>query len=86
MLPAPYTREQALAYWRFCDEMVDEGVEALDLQAAECGFSWYPLSKLEHQLVNLRHLQHGAAQLADRLRAAAGIGVAWVGSGRGASE
>ena len=29
------------------------------------------MSKLEHQLVNLRHIQHHAAQLADRLRSAA---------------
>jgi hypothetical protein len=31
-------------------------------------------------VVNLRHIQHGAAQLADRVRATADVGVQWAGS------
>lgn len=79
LLPDPYTRAQALAYWSVCDGMVNEAVEALDLAQPTSGFSWYRMSKLEHQLVNLRHIQHHAAQLADRLRAALDIGIEWVG-------
>jgi len=82
LVPEPYTRQQALAYWDICDQMVDGAVDALDLHDPHCGFPWYHMSKLEHQLVNLRHLQHHAAQLADRLRAALDIGVQWVGAGR----
>lgn len=82
LIPRPYTRAQALAYWAICDEMVDGAVDALDLHSLESGFSWYKVPKLEHQLVNLRHLQHHTAQLADRLRAAAGHGVRWVGARR----
>jgi hypothetical protein len=37
------------------------------------------MSKLEHQLVNLRHIQHHTGQLADRLRQAADRGLRWVG-------
>jgi len=37
------------------------------------------MSKLEHQFVNIRHIQHHGAQLADRLRSAANIGIRWVG-------
>ncbi len=66
-------------YWSFCDRIVDDAVDALDLDSAESGFSWYRMSKLEHQLVNLRHIQHHGAQLADRLRSAADIGIRWVG-------
>jgi antitoxin (DNA-binding transcriptional repressor) of toxin-antitoxin stability system len=40
------------------------------------------MSKLEHQLVNIRHIQHHTAQLMDRLRASEDIGVKWVGAGR----
>jgi len=40
----------------------------------------FPDVKLEHQLVNLRHAQHHAAQLADRLRAAVDLGTRWVGA------
>jgi len=62
------------------DSMVDSAVDAMDLASTESGFYWYKVSKLEHQLVNIRHIQHGAAQLADRLRTANGIGVRWVGA------
>jgi hypothetical protein len=79
--PDPYTRAQALAYWEVCDGAVDSLVDAMDLGRPDCGFPWYKISKLEHQLVNLRHLQHHAAQLADRLRAALDVGVKWVGAG-----
>jgi hypothetical protein len=82
LIPEPYSRSQVLAYWDHCDDNVDAWVDALDLGSPESGFYWYPISKLEHQLVNIRHMQHHAAQLADRLRHAEGIGIRWVGAGR----
>jgi hypothetical protein len=81
LIPEPYTRVQVLEYCAFCDDMMDEAVEALDLASPSSGFDWYRMSKLEHQLVNLRHLQHHTAQLADRVRAATDTGVQWVGAG-----
>jgi hypothetical protein len=63
--------------------MVDNAVDALDLWNPDCGFSWYKVSKLEHQIINIRHIQLGAAQLAARLRASLNVGVDWVGAGRG---
>lgn len=80
LLPPPYTRTRVLAYADFCDAMVDDAVAALDLASPESGFSWYRIPKLEHQLVSIRHLQHHAAQLADRVRAARDEGVRWVKS------
>jgi hypothetical protein len=82
LIPRPYTRAQAIEYWSLLDTMVDGAVDALDLQSPESGFHWYTMPKLEHQLVNLRHLQHHVAQLADRLRASADVGIKWVGAGR----
>jgi hypothetical protein len=82
LIPEPYTRRQVLEYWADCDDRVDRWVDALDLAAPDSGFSWYSMSKLEHQFVNLRHVQHHAAQLADRLRQANGVGVRWVAAGR----
>lgn len=82
LLPDPYTRDQVLAYWRFCDEMVDGAVDAMDLTSPESGFHWYRVSKLEHQLINIRHIQHGAAQLADRVRGAVDDGIGWMGARR----
>jgi hypothetical protein len=79
LIPKPYSKAEVLAYWSVCDEMVNEAVDALDLQSPDSGFSWYRMSKLEHQIVNIRHIQHHTAQLADRLRSSAGIGIRWVG-------
>ena len=78
-LAEPYTKAQVTAYWGVCDAMIDAGVDRLDLDAADCGFWWYEMPKLDHQLMNIRHIQHHAAQLADRL-AAAGIDIDWVGA------
>lgn len=80
LLPEPYTKDEVLAYWQFCDDMVNSAVDEMDVLTAESGFHWYPIPKLEHQIVNIRHIQHGAAQLADRLRAAADVGVDWAGA------
>ena len=82
LIPRPYSKAQVLAYCDFCDAMVDDAVDALDLHSLESGFSWYKIPKLEHQIVNIRHIEHHMAQLADRLRAATGIGIKWVGARR----
>jgi hypothetical protein len=59
--------------------MIDSAVDRLDLNEPESGFSWYKMSKLEHQFVNLRHIQHHTGQLAERIRQATGGAVGWVG-------
>jgi hypothetical protein len=86
IIPHPYSKEDGLAYWEICDEMVDAAVDALDLRRRDCGFHWYKMSKLEHQIVNIRHIQHHTAQLGDRLRAAHDVGVKWVGGRRPKKE
>ena len=78
-LGEPYTKEEVLEYWAECDAMIDPGVDRLDLDAAECGFPWYDMPKLDHQLMNVRHIEHHTGQLADRMRPAGGDGVGWVG-------
>jgi hypothetical protein len=83
LLPEPYTKAEVLAYWGVCEQMVDDAVDALDVLSPESGFSWYKVSKLEHQIINIRHIQHGAAQIVDRLRSAADVGIDWVGSRHG---
>ena len=78
----PYTKAEVLAYWKVCDSMVDGAVDALNLNAPHSGFSWYKILKLEHQIVNIRHIQYHEAQLGDRLRSATGAGVGWADARR----
>jgi hypothetical protein len=77
----PFTRADLLEYCKECDGRIDAGVDALDLEASQCGFPWYKMSTLEHQILNIRHIQHHAAILASRLRRSAGIAINWVGKG-----
>ena len=56
--------------------------ETAESLAAPCGFRRRGgISRAELYLLNLRHLQHHAAQLSLRLRLDAGIEIPWVGSG-----
>lgn len=82
LIPDPYPQDQVLAYLTWCEARLEGWLDALDLTAEDSGFPWYPLSKLEHQAINVRHLHHHMAQLADRLRAAGGGGVRWVSTVR----
>jgi len=78
----PYTKAKVLAYWSICRSMIDDAVDALDLTNPQSGFSWYKVPKMEHQIVNIRHIQYHQAQLADRLRVATGAGVGWADARR----
>ncbi len=80
IIPKPYSKAEVLRYWNICEQSVGPAIDAMDLSSRNSGFSWYRVSKLEHQLINLRHTQHHTAQLADRLRKSANIGIRWVGS------
>ncbi|MBL8821719.1 MAG: DinB family protein [Planctomycetia bacterium] len=77
----PYSQADLKAYWQIIYDDVDRLVDALDLSAAQCGFPWYQMSTLEHQLVNIRHIQHHAAILSWRLRSTSGKAMGWVGKG-----
>ncbi|MDD4888938.1 MAG: hypothetical protein PHU85_03340 [Phycisphaerae bacterium] len=72
-----YTRAEAMEYLEFCHAIIDKCVDTMDLSAGDCGFPWYNLGKLEHQINNIRHIQHHAGQLGDRLRSATGKGLDW---------
>lgn len=77
----PYSKSQLLDYWEICDEFVETAVDRLDLDAPDSGFPWHTgFPKLDHQLQNIRHIQHHTALLAGRLRTTMGTAgdVAWV--------
>ncbi len=74
----PYSKEEILEYHEICQEQVEEKITSLTLDA-ESGFKWLPFNKMELQLYNIRHVQHHAGQLIDRLRTKENIEVRWVG-------
>jgi hypothetical protein len=74
----PYTKEEILACWKFTADKVAEIIPALNLDARS-GFYWYDMSKLAHQIVNLRHTQQHTGELMERLGQRAGINVDWIG-------
>jgi hypothetical protein len=78
-----YQRDEILAYLRYVDNLIDPTVDQLDLDTDDTGFSWYPnMSKLSHQLMNLRHIQGHVGQLSELLMAK-GIDTDWVGKSAG---
>jgi hypothetical protein len=72
----PYSKEEVLEYLEICWQEIGAKVPGLDFDAPS-GFYWLPFNKLELQLYNIRHIQHHAGQLIDRLRTVAGIGIGW---------
>jgi hypothetical protein len=74
----PYSKKDLLAYLQLCRGQVEEQVTAMDLEA-ESGFSWLPFDKLELQFYNIRHIQQHTGELYERLGAAGGPELRWVG-------
>lgn len=63
----PYSRAEILEYLNLVDGMVNGQVDRLDLDTENCGFAWYSMPKLDHQIVNIRHIQEHTGQLRERL-------------------
>jgi hypothetical protein len=81
--PEIYDTQEMLAYIHWIDAQVDNRVDHLNLESEETGFSWYKnMTKLSHQLLNLRHLQGHIGQLSERLMAQ-GIDTDWVSKSAG---
>jgi len=43
------------------------------------GFDWQPISKLELQIYNIRHLQQHTGELMERLGSRANLDMDWIG-------
>lgn len=77
----PYSKQEVLDYLDMVLGSMPGWVDALDLSGSESGFSYYPnMSKMEHQLVNIRHLQGHVGQLSELLMMR-GIETDWMSSG-----
>ena len=68
--PDGYSRKELLDYLLYIDGLVDSTVDGLDLSAPETGFEWYPdMTKISHELMNLRHVQGHIGQFSELLMA-----------------
>ena len=77
--PAAYSRAEILDYLHYINRLIDPTVDQLDLGAPETGFPWYRnMTKLSHQLMNLRHTQSHIGQLSELLMAHR-IDTGWIG-------
>ncbi len=82
--PAPiepaYSKAELIEYLQLVKENLDEWIDALDLEAPDCGIPWYDMPKLDHQLLTLRHLGIHLGQIQELVFAAGGD-LNWVGVG-----
>lgn len=77
----PYTPAETLDYLAYLDGIVDATLDGLDLDTSDSGYRWYKdISKLSHELLNLRHIQGHVGQLSELLMAR-GIDIRWVSKG-----
>lgn len=75
----PPTRKAVLEYIVFVSGLVDATIDGLDLESQENGLPWYKnFPKLEHQILNIRHLGIHYGQLSELLMQR-GIDTKWVG-------
>ncbi len=77
-----FSQVQLLSYLDEIYSSVDSLLDALDLASQESGFPWYKISKLDHQLLNVRHLGVHVGQLQERCFAR-GIELDWVSKKEG---
>jgi hypothetical protein len=71
-----HTKEELLAFMDDLGRTLEQHVEGLPL-GDNSGFEWYPYSRLELHINNIRHIQHHTAQLIERLKAKGISGFPW---------
>lgn len=77
-----YTQTELVEYLDFIDQHVNEWVDLIDLSSPDPGFSWYKIPKLEHQILNIRHLAGHMGQLSELLMNNGIDEVHWVSTGK----
>ena len=82
----PYTKAEIIEYLELVDARIDPQIDRMDLNSPETGIPWYKnMGKLDHQIMNIRHVQEHTGQLRDRLLEA-GVDQGWVGKAKAISE
>ncbi|MFN8139635.1 MAG: DinB family protein [Fimbriimonadales bacterium] len=73
----PNSRAEVMEYLDEVRGMINETIDALDIDTQDSGFHWYPnFPKLEHLVLSIRHIQGHVGQLSELLFAQ-GIETSW---------
>jgi len=81
----PFTKDEVLEYLAFVEKQVMDRVPNINLDA-ESGFHWYPVNKLELQLINIRHIQQHTGELYETLGTRENIELDWIGFSKAIKE
>ena len=71
-----HTKDELLSFIDDIEESLLQSIEELPLDE-HSGFEWYPYSRLEFHINNIRHIQHHTAQIIERLKAKGITGFPW---------
>ena len=63
-----YTKVEVLEYLDLVVGQTDSTIDGLDLATSDSGYYWYPIPKLDHEILNIRHIMEHAGQLDAILR------------------
>ncbi len=69
-------KEVVLSFITVLESDLETSISSLPL-SEDSGFEWYPYSRLELHVNNIRHLQHHTAQLIERMKAKGITGFPW---------
>jgi len=70
------SKEELLSFINNIKENLPQAISELAIDG-DSGFDWYPYSRLELHINNIRHIQHHTAQLIERVKAKGITGFPW---------
>ena len=76
MVEGFHTKDELISFITVLEQNLLSEIEGLALNE-NSGFEWYPYSRLELHINNIRHIQHHTAQITERLKAKGIIGFSW---------
>ena len=71
-----HTKNDLLSYIDVIEDTLIQNIESLSIDQ-DSGFEWYPYSRMELHINNIRHIQHHTAQIVERLKAKGITGFPW---------
>lgn len=71
-----HTKEELISFIDSLESKIQSAIKALPFNH-NSGFEWYPNTRLELHINNIRHIQHHTAQIIERLKTKGATGFPW---------